>query len=228
MKRIATPKAVPITNKKENVWIVKPMPGPHGTKKCISLGVFLRDILKVAGTLKEAKKILHSRKVLVDGVVRVSEKFPVGFMDVVSLADTNKHYRIFIDWKGRLVPVEIESKKTGDKILKVVRKHVAPGGKINLTLHDGRNMFGDNHIKVGDSLVVKLPKAEMASHLKLESGARCLISEGKHSGKVVTLREILKRRGGKRPEALVEGEKGSFETVLEYLVVIGKDFEVKK
>lgn len=227
MKRIAAPKAVPIRDRKERVWIVKPMPGPHGTKYCISLGVLLRDILKVAATLREVRRILHSRKVLVDGVVRVDEKFPVGIMDVISLPDAGKHYRILIDWKGRLVPVELDAKKTDSKILKVVRKHTTKGGKITLTFHDGRNMIADNNVKVGDTVVVKLPKAEMASHLKLESGARCLVEKGKHSGKVVKLREILKRKGGKRPEALVEDESGSFETVLDYLMVVGKDFEVK-
>ncbi len=177
MKRIATPKAVPITDKKERVWIVKPMPGPHRRNNSIPLGILLRDILKVASTLREVKKILSSRKVLVDGVVRVNEKFPLGLMDVVSLPDAKKNFRILVDWKGRLVPVEVEEKETESKILKVVRKHTSPGGKITVTFHDGKNMIGDNHIRVGDSIVAKLPKAEMISHLKLETGARCLISE---------------------------------------------------
>jgi len=180
----------------------------------------------VATTLREARRILHSRKVLIDGVVRVEEKFPVGLMDVISLE--GKHYMIFLDWKGRLIPKEIDKKEVGSKILKIIRKHTAKGGKIIVTFHDGRNMIGDNHLKVGDSVQVKLPKVEMISHLKLESGARCLVEEGKHSGKVVKLREILKRKGGKRPEVLVEDDTGSFETVLDYLLVIGKDFEVKK
>ncbi len=228
MKRLAAPKAVPITNKKERTWIIKPKPGPHGTKRCIALGVLLRDILKVASTLREVRRILSSRKALVDGVVRTDEKFPVGLMDVVSLPDMNKHYRIVVDWKGRLVPLEVEGKKTENKIIKVVRKHTGPGGKVMISFHDGKTMIGDNHIKVGDSIIVRLPKAEMVSHMKLESGARCLVKEGKHSGKVVTLREILKRKGGKRPEVLVEDESGSFETVLDYLFVVGKDFEVAK
>ncbi len=223
MKRIAVPKAVPITDKKDKVWIIKPMPGPHGTKYCIALGVLLRDVLRVVSTARELKRTLHSRKVLVDGRVRVNEKFPVGIMDVVSFA--GKNYRILVDWKGRLVPVEIDAKKTDSKILKVVGKHTSPGGKITLTFHDGKNMVADNNVKVGDSVVIKLPKAEMVSHLKLESGAKCLIEKGKHSGKLVTLREVLKRKGGKRPEALVEDESGSFETVLGYLIVVGKDFE---
>jgi small subunit ribosomal protein S4e len=228
MKRIATPKAVPVTNRKEKVWIIKPMPGPHGTRYCISLGVLLRDVLKVASTAREVRKILYSRKVLVDGKGRTNEKFPVGMMDVVSIPDEGKHYRILVDWKGRLIPVETDAKKTGTKILKVVKKHITKGGKVSITLHDGRNMIADNNVRVGDSVIVKIPKAEMVSHLKLESGARCLVEKGKHSGKVVKLREILKRRGGKKPEVLVEDESGGFETVLDYLLVVDKDFEVKK
>ncbi|NYZ76850.1 30S ribosomal protein S4e [Candidatus Micrarchaeota archaeon] len=228
MKRLAAPKAMPITNKKETTWIVKPMPGPHGTKRCIPLGVLLRDILKVAKTLREAKRILYMRKALVDGKARVSEKFPVGLMDVISFPDANKHYRIIVDWKGRLVPMEIEGGKAATKILTVVNKHTAPGKKTMLTFHDGKNLAGDNHVKIGDSVIVNLPKADMVSHLRLQPGARCLISEGKHSGKIVTLKEILKRKGGKRPEVLVTDEGGEFLTVLNYLFVVGPDFEVKK
>ncbi len=228
MKRIAVPKAVPITNKKENTWIIKPKPGPHKIRKCIALGVLLRDVLKVVDSLREVNRILASRKVLVDGRVRTDRKFPVGLMDVVSLPESGKHYRIIVDWKGRLVPEEVEEKTTGNKILKVVKKHTSKGGKITFTFHDGRNMIGDNNVKVGDSVVVKLPEGEMASHLKLGSGSKCLIQEGKHSGKLITLREIIKRKAGERPEALVEDKSGSFETVLEYLFVVDKDFEVKK
>lgn len=228
MKRIATPKAVPITNKKEFTWIKKPSPGPHSGERCMALGVFLRDILGVASTTREVRRILAERKVQVDGKVRTNEKFPVGLMDVISLPDAKTNYRIVIDWKGRLVPVEISDKETGNKILKVTGKHTAPGGKFMLSFHDGKTMYGDNHLKVGDSMVSKLPKPELVTHLKLESGSRCLVQEGKHSGSIVKLREIKKRTGGKRPEVLVEGEDGSFETVLDYLFVVGKDFEVKK
>lgn len=228
MKRLAAPKAMPITNKKETTWIVKPMPGPHPVEKCIPLGVLLRDILKIATTLKEAKKILYLRKALVDGRVRVDEKFPVGLMDVISFPDSGKYYRIVVDWKGRLVPKEIAAGKADKKILHVTRKVTAPKGKIMITFHDGKNMAGDNHIKIGDSVVVKLPKVEMISHLKLEPGARCLIKEGKHSGKIVTLKEILKRKEGKGPEALVEDSSGKFVTVLDYLFVVGTDFEVSE
>jgi len=226
MKRIAVPKAVPITDKKSNTWIIKPRPGPHGMRKCMALGVLLRDVLKAAGSLREANRILASRKVLVDGSVRTDRKFPVGLMDIVSLPESGKHYHITVDWKGRLVPKEMDEKKTGSKLLKVVKKHTSKGGKITLTFHDGRNMSADNNVKVGDSIVLKLPEGTMASHLKLESGSRCLVQEGKHSGKLVTLREIIKRKAGERPEALVEDKSGSFETVLEYLFVVGKDFGV--
>jgi len=228
MKRIATPKAVPVANKKEYTWIKKPIAGPHPRDKCMALGVLLRDVLKIASTTREVRRILAARKVMVDGRVRAREKFPVGLMDIISLPDAKKHYRLVIDWKGRLVPMEIEEKKTDSKILKITGKHTAPGGKTMLNFHDGRNMYGDNHLKVGDSVVLKIPKPELVTHMKLESGARCLIKEGKHAGNIVKLREILKRKGGKRPEVMVEGEDGNFETVLDYLFVVGNEFEVKK
>ena len=225
LKRLAIPKAMPITNKKETTWLVKPMPGPHPSERCIPLGVFLRDVVKLAKTLREAKKVLSMRKVYVDGRVRTDEKFPIGLMDVVSLPEIKKNYRIVVDWKGRLIPLEITSETANKKIVKVVKKHTAPGGKIMLTFHDGKNMVGDNHIRVGDSIVVKLPKPEMLSHLKMENGATCLVKEGKHASKIVTLKEILKRKEGKKPEALVEDSTGSFITVLDYLMVVGKELE---
>jgi small subunit ribosomal protein S4e len=227
-KRISKPKAVPLTDKKENIWMTKAKPGPHAADYAIPLSVLLKDVLHVAKTTKESKIILNNRLVAVDSVVRTEPKFPVGFMDVVSLSKAEKHYRMVIDWKGRLTPVEISAEDAGSKILRVMGKHIAPGAKINLTLHDGRNMHGDNHLKLGDSIVVTLPKATMSAHLKLEPGARCLIREGKHAGKLVSLNEIIPRAAGKPAEAKVKSEEGEFVTVAKYLFVVDEKFEVSK
>jgi len=163
----------------------------------------------------------------VDGKVRTEEKFPVGLMDILSFPKADKYYRLLVDWKGRIIPVEITKEASATKLLKVTGKHTIPGGKINLTFHDGRNMVGDNHVKVGDSLVVSLPKAQMKTHLKSEKGARCLIVEGKHVGKIVKLKDIIQRKGSKPSEALVEGDGTDFITVAKYLFVVDESFHVK-
>jgi small subunit ribosomal protein S4e len=220
MKRIVVPTAVPIHDKKGSEWMIKAHPGPHPREMAIPLGVLLRDILKVARTGREVRRILTNRLVRVDGSVRVDEKFPVGLMDVVSFPESKKHYRLLLDSKGRLEPTEIKDAESASKTGKVVKKHTIKKGKINVTLHDGRNLVTDNHVKVGDSVVVSLPKAELKTHLKRDKGSKCLIVEGKHAGSIVSLKEIIQRKGGKPSEALVAKGKDEFITVANYLFVV--------
>lgn len=225
LKRIASPKAIPVHDRKEKTWMTKAIAGPHPKKKAIPLGVLVRDVLKIATTLREAKKILSNRMVEVDGRVRTEEKFPIGLMDVISFAKSNQNFRISIDRKGRLVPVEITKDHTSSKICKVVKKHTIPGGKLAYTFHDGKNLIGDNHVHVGDSVLVNLPDGKLKNHLKRDIGSRCLIIEGTHAGKVVTLKEIIERKGGKPNEARVTDNKDEFITVAKYLFVVDENFK---
>lgn len=228
MKRIAVPKAVPVHDKKAYTWIMRTGPGPHGKQHAISLSVLLRDILKVARTAKEAKQILSGRLVQVDGKVRTEEKFPVGLMDTVAFEKSGKSYRIVVDHKGRLFPMEIGKDESSLKLLKIIRKHTIRKGKVNVTFHDGKNLVADNHLKVGDTVSVSLPVAKIESHLKRDKGARCLVVEGKHVGTLVKLKEIIERKGGKPSEALVEDENGEeFITIANYLFVVGNDFKIE-
>jgi len=223
MKRIAVPKPVPIHDKKDREWMIKASPGPHPTEYSIPLGVLIRDVLKIVRTSREVGRILSSRLVRVDGTVRVDEKFPVGLMDVVSFEANDQYYRIILDSKGRLTPVELKKGDTSTKVVRVVKKHIQPKGKITLTSHDGRNIIADNHIMVGDSVVVSIPKAKIKTHIKRESGSKCLIVDGKHAGSVVSLKEIIQRKGGQASEALVSQGEREFVTVAKYLFVINDE-----
>ncbi|MEM3422422.1 MAG: 30S ribosomal protein S4e [Candidatus Bilamarchaeaceae archaeon] len=224
IKRLAAPKALYLLNKKKYKWVVKPMAGPHNKESSVPLGVLLRDLLNITKTMREVKKILNKSFIKVDNVIRKNEKFPVGLLDVVSLVPANKHYRILVDSKGRLKPVEI-NKDTNLKVAKVINKTIIKNGKMLFTLHDGKNILGDNHISIGDSLVLELPsntkeKIKLVQHLKLEPGTRCYISKGKHAGKIVTFKELIKRASGKE-EALVSDGKSDFITVSNYVVAVG-------
>jgi small subunit ribosomal protein S4e len=225
LKRIASPKAILVTDKKERKWMVKTAPGPHPKKHAIPLGVLIRDILKIAPTLREARNIMSNRLLEVDSRVRTDEKFPVGLMDVIGFPKASKYYRLAVDNKGRLVPHEITKDEAAHKLLRVTKKHTIPGGKINFTFHDGKNLIGDNHVRVGDTVIVSLPKVQLKNHLKREKGSRCLIVEGKHAGSIVTLKEIIERKGGKPNEALVQGKSEEFITVAKYLFVVDEAFK---
>jgi small subunit ribosomal protein S4e len=220
LKRLAAPKAVPVTDKKEHTWMISSTPGPHSKRASVPLMVMLRDVLKLAETAGEIKKMLAQRKISVDGKIVTDDGYPVGFMDTVSFAD--KVYRVQVDSKTRLVPVEIDAGDAKKKLMKVVGKTTVKGGKITLRLHDGRTLPGDNNVLVGDSLIVSVPEFKLEKVLKLAKGAKCLIREGKHAGTVATLQELIMRGEGKDNEAKLKGE---FITVAKYLFVVDDGFK---
>lgn len=218
MKRLAAPKVIPITDRKERTWMINPSPGPHSKDASMPLLVLMRDVLKVAETAKEIKKAVTGRMVSVDGKIRTDVAFPVGLMDYVTFAD--KKYRITVDSKARLVPVEISESEAKKKIMKVVGKNTITKGKIMIRLHNGRTMLADNNVKVGDSLVLSVPEFKIEKILKLEKGTKCLIVEGKHAGTVAKLEEIIERKGSMGSEAKLSGPEGEFITVARYLFVV--------
>ena len=89
LKLIAAPKTwfVP---RKTNVFTLRPSPGAHSLSYGMPLGLLLRDQLKVASTMGEARKIISNKEVLVDGVARTDHRFIVGLFDVLSSAENNE------------------------------------------------------------------------------------------------------------------------------------------
>ena len=218
LKRIAVPSSTGISNRKKHVWIVKPSSGPHNRKHAISLGILLREILKVCKTKKESRYVLNSRLIKVDGKVRTDEKFPVGLMDVVSFEGEDKHYVVLIEKHGRLIPVEMEGKETKEKIAKVTKKFTQKKGQLMITLHDGKTLKTDNNVKVGDSVLVSLPDYKVKKILKMDKGSVCFIKGGKHSGMLATVQEIMKERG--KGEAKMKKDNQEFVTILDHLCVV--------
>jgi small subunit ribosomal protein S4e len=88
-------------DKLTGTWAPKPSSGPHKTRECLPLIVFLRNRLKYALTGKEVKSILMQRLVKVDGKVRTDSTYPAGFMDVISIEKTGENFRLVYDTKGR-------------------------------------------------------------------------------------------------------------------------------
>ncbi len=212
VKRIAAPKKLMLTDKKEKVFLKKPNPGPHSKHTSMPLVVLLRDILKVAKNEKEVRAILNDKKVKIDGKVRKDIGFPVGLMDVIDLG--NASYRIMLDDKGRLIPVADEKKLL--KPLKIVDKVSVGKDRFQLTFHDGRTMLtSDNNFKVGDVVLFDLSKREVVELVKNKEGVYCLIVDGRHAGRKGKIKEIVSR-GGKR-EVVIESSEGEIITRHDYV-----------
>jgi len=88
-------------DKLTGVWAPKPSAGPHKTRECLPLIIFLRNRLKYALTKKEVTSIVKQRLIKIDGKVRTDTTYPAGFMDVITIEKTGEHFRLLYDVKGR-------------------------------------------------------------------------------------------------------------------------------
>jgi small subunit ribosomal protein S4e len=231
LKRKPAPRFWPI-HRKELPWIVKPSSGPHSLQNCLPLTLVLRDILGVAQTRREAKMILAQGKVQVDGKVRRKDDFPVGLMDVISISDMNKYYRLMPSHKG-LVLNPISKEEANFKLVRVEDKTTVKNG-MQIALHDGSNML----VKVADPknpkevtydtfdvLKITYPEKQVALSLKTKEGNLAVITGGKNIGKQGKIVEIEKTEAKKRRQALVVVEDAQgvrYQTILDFVFSIGE------
>ncbi|MDP3698111.1 MAG: 30S ribosomal protein S4e [Nanoarchaeota archaeon] len=220
LKLIAAPKTW-FVRRKTKVFTLRPSPGAHSLEYGMPLGLLLRDELKLASTMGEARKIVNSKEVLVDGVARNDHRFIVGLFDVLSVPKLKKQYRMLLDKKGRLHLTEIAAKESSVKLAKIVGKTALKGGKIQFNLHDGHNIISDVKAHVGDTFVVSLPSIKVTKTLHVKKGAAVFLIKGKHAGDVGVLKEI------KGVEATYTMDGADVDTAKEYLFVVGdKDAEI--
>lgn len=216
LKRLAAPPFWPIEVKTKK-YVVKPMPGPHSLKTSIPLGVLLRDILKYAETMKESKQILYNGVVKVDGKVRKEHSFPVGLMDIVEI--DNEIYRILANKKG-LYLKKIEKKELF-KLARIEDKQYLKGTKLQLNLHDGKNMVvGKDEYKTGDVLVLDLNN-KIKQTLKFNVNAVAMIISGRNIGEIVTIKKIIITKSPQPNIVVVDLHGSEVPVPKDYIFVLG-------
>lgn len=194
MKRLTAPRAWPVP-RKTNIWIAKPSPGPHGIQESMPLVIVLRDVLGLADTAREVKRILGGRQILVDGRVVTDLAFPVGLMDVVSIPKIGLSYRMMIDRNGKFRLVKVAEGKEGWKLCRIEGKTTVSGGKTQLNLHDGRNLLvPKDAYKAGDVLKLELPSQKIMDVYKLSKGSTAMVIAGSHVGELVVIEENIVKR----------------------------------
>ncbi len=219
LKRLAAPRSWPLP-RKTNVWVVRPAPGPHPHNLAMPLAVIMRDLLRHCDTGREAKRIIGSRNIWVDGRPVSNHKHPVGLMDVISIPDMKEHYRFLLDSRGHFTPVRLTDKDAKWKMVRIENKTTVKGGLIQLNLHDGRNiLLKKNAYKTGDTLKISLPEQKILGHYPLAKGNSAVLVAGKHAGRLVHVDDYTPTRNPK--ENVVTFQEG-FATVKDNVFIVGK------
>ena len=77
-------------------------------------------------------------------------------------------------------------------------------------------------------LKISIPDQEILEILPLKEGARAIVMEGRHQGRVGEIMNIEKRYGARASEVTFKDEEGDeiFRTALEYVFVLNKDISI--
>jgi small subunit ribosomal protein S4e len=232
LKRKPAPRVWAVERKKYT-WIVKPSPGPHPIAQCLPLTLILRDFLKLAKTAKEAEKIVAQEKVYVDGKIRRDASYPAGIMDVITLPEAERSYRVLPSQKG-LILHPIEKDEASFKLCRIENKTTVENANVQLNLHDGtsilvhvadpKNPSEDTYRTLG-TLKINPKTKEILGYIKLVKGAPVLLIGGKNVGKHGRIIELEEREGQKRRSQLatMEDKNGNhFQTTVNMVFVVGE------
>lgn len=166
--------------RKGTAYIVKPK---FSTQEGVPLLIILREMLDLAQNRREAKRIIHSKQILINQKVAKEEKNTVMFLDTVTVVPSKKNYRLQLSEKGRFYLNEIEESEAKKKISKIINKTMLKGKKLQLNLNDGRNFLSDIKAKVNDSLIVNFKENKIEKCLPFKEKAKVIVFSGKHIGK---------------------------------------------
>ena len=217
LKTLTVPNTWPI-NRKESKFTLRPNPGNQSREYCMPITTLMKTTLEgKIQTKKESRKMLKEKEVLVDGKRRTDYRYPIGLMDVLTLKDLKKNYRVILTNKGKLNIQEIDDKEAKLKLCRITGKRNQKKGKIQIITNDGRTILTDKKdFKIGQTLLITIPEQEIKEVIKLEKGVLVYLIGGRHIGKKGVIEEITSEL------ITLKTENGEIKTNQKFALALGK------
>jgi len=222
LKRLAAPRSWDIS-RKSNRFVFKPTPGPHSIAASYPLGVVIRDMASMANLSKELKLIMKSGKVMVDGTLRWTPRFPVGLFNVVSVPLEEVDYRLVPTPKG-LALAKVSSDEAKTKLCSVNTKTKVKGGHIQYGLHDGRSVVDDAlDLSPGDAVFIEVPSQKVLGKVKLAKGSLGLVLTGDRAGQLGKIADVKKGTISREKMVRISLPSGEAEIPSRLVFPVGMD-----
>jgi len=137
----------------------------------------------------------------------------------------DQHYRLLIDDKSKLSLTRIKKEDAATKLCRVNNKRYVKGGRIQLNMHDGRNILSDIDVKTYDSVVLKLDTNEIVDVFRRKKGSKAIVIGGRHSGELGEIEGVKEVRSSQPNKVILKNlENGEiFETIEDYIFVVGEE-----
>jgi len=185
----------------------------------------VRDFLRLADNASEAKKIIKSKEMFVDGKPKLDYRYPVGLFDSIEVPKIDKQFRVVPSKRGFDL-IEISKQDSKQKLCRINGKTMTKNGILQLNLHDGKNIISDKKTKTdyntGDSLLIELPNQKIIEHLKMDKGMLSIITAGQNRGTIAKIKEIIIGRTREPNKIICEKNGKDFEAITDYVFVVGK------
>ena len=175
----------------------------HDQNSAVSLIVVMRDVLELVKTKKELEKLLHEKKIMINGKIIGEVNYPVSLFDSLSMPSVKKFYRAGL--KNRMVFEEITEKESKSRIYQVIGKKILGDKKVQLNFSSGKNLISNEKIDSGDFILMDNIENKIIKIIPLKENIEVIIIKGKHAGKSGKIKEIVQE--GENKIAKISGKE---------------------
>ena len=176
----------------------------------VSVVAAVRDMLKLARSTKEVKKMIHNKSLKLNGKLIRDHRESISLFNLLE-ADKSYFLTLLPTKKFSLSP----SKTSDTTLCKITNKKILSKDKIQLNCHDGTNLISKDKISVGDSVHIDF-SGKIKKHIILEKGKSIFIMSGKYVG----LEGKIESKKGKKIEINID--KKEIPTTLNEYQIIAK------
>lgn len=170
--RAQVSKKVPV-ERKGTQFVARPL--TH-KKDSIPVVIAVRDMLKLARTTKEVKRMIHQKLLKINGREVKDYRDSIRLLN---LFEAEKTYFLTLTPTGKFM---LEETKQKERPCKVINKTILSKNKIQLNCHDGTNILSDDKkIKTSDTIYIDLEN-KIKKHVQFEKGKECLVIRGRFLG----------------------------------------------
>ena len=145
-------------------------------KNSVPVVLAVRDMIKLARTTKEVKKMINQKSLKINGKTVEDHRESIRLFNIF---EADKPYILTLLPTGKFI---FSPHASSSRIVKIINKKLLKNNKIQLNLHDGSNIMSDIKANINDSLLIDFSN-KILKHIPAKEGSSILITSGKYIGK---------------------------------------------